>query len=149
MLHKKIYIYIIIKTRGYNRVIIGIRRRLIQQSVVWSSLYTICGLSLLLVLSFAPRGFCPDTPVFPFSSKTNLFQIPIRPGIRQTNNHYMDVPPANRYLFIYLFIYIKLDINYKRTANEHAAQSRTYKKTFSAKFIQSRHIEFCKADRIT
>ena len=65
------------------------------------------------------------------------------------NNHYMDVPPANRYLFIYLFIYIKLDINYKRTANEHTAQSRTYKKTFSAKFIQSRHIEFCKADRIT
>ena len=25
----------------------------------------ICGLSLLLVLSFAPRGFSPATPVFP------------------------------------------------------------------------------------
>ena len=25
----------------------------------------ICGLSLLLVLSFAPIGFCPGTPVFP------------------------------------------------------------------------------------
>ena len=25
----------------------------------------ICGLSLLLVLSFAPRGFSPGTPVFP------------------------------------------------------------------------------------
>ena len=24
----------------------------------------ICGLSLLLVLSFSPRGFCPGTPVF-------------------------------------------------------------------------------------
>ena len=33
----------------------------------------ICGLSLLLVLSFAPRGFSPGTPVF---------QIQIRPGIR-------------------------------------------------------------------
>ena len=31
----------------------------------------ICGLSLLLVLSFAPRGFSPATPVFP-SSKTNI-----------------------------------------------------------------------------
>ena len=30
----------------------------------------ICGLRLLLVLSFAPRGFSPDTPVFP--SKTNI-----------------------------------------------------------------------------
>ena len=31
----------------------------------------ICGLSLLLVLSLAPRGFSPGTPVFP-SSKTNI-----------------------------------------------------------------------------
>ena len=36
--------------------------------------------------------------------KNQHFQIPIRPGIRQTNNHYVDVLPANRYLFIYLFI---------------------------------------------
>ena len=31
----------------------------------------ICGLSLLLVLSLAPRGFFPGTPVFLLSSKTN------------------------------------------------------------------------------
>ena len=31
----------------------------------------ICGLSLLLVLSFALGGFSPDAPVFPSSSKTN------------------------------------------------------------------------------
>ena len=30
------------------------------------------GLSLLLVLSFAPRGFSPGTPVFPSSQKTNV-----------------------------------------------------------------------------
>ena len=30
----------------------------------------ICGLSLLLVLVLAPRGFSPGTPVFP--SKTNI-----------------------------------------------------------------------------
>ena len=29
----------------------------------------ICGLSLLLVLSFAPRGFSPGTPVFPSPQK--------------------------------------------------------------------------------
>ena len=29
----------------------------------------ICGLSLLLVLSFAPRGFSPGTPVFPSTLK--------------------------------------------------------------------------------
>ena len=32
----------------------------------------ICGLSLLLVLFLAPRGFFPGTPVFPLSSKTNI-----------------------------------------------------------------------------
>ena len=38
----------------------------------------ICGLSLLLVLSLAPRGFFPGTPVFPSPQKPNS----IRPGIR-------------------------------------------------------------------
>ena len=32
----------------------------------------ICGLSLLLVLSFAPRGFSPGTPVFPSPQKTTF-----------------------------------------------------------------------------
>ena len=39
----------------------------------------ICGLSLLLVLSFALRCFSPDTPVFPSPKKTT--NIPIRSGI--------------------------------------------------------------------
>ena len=30
---------------------------------------TLCGLSLLLVRSFAPRGFSPGTPVFPSPQK--------------------------------------------------------------------------------
>ena len=33
----------------------------------------ICGLSLLLVLVLALRGFSPSTPVFSPSSKTNIF----------------------------------------------------------------------------
>ena len=32
----------------------------------------ICGLSLLLVLVFAPRGFSPGTPVFPSPQKPTL-----------------------------------------------------------------------------
>ena len=42
----------------------------------------ICGLSLLLVLSPALRGFPQGTPVFPSPQKNQHFQIPIRPGIR-------------------------------------------------------------------
>ena len=37
---------------------------------------SICGLSLLLVPSFAPRGFPPGTLVFP-SPQNQHFQIPI------------------------------------------------------------------------
>ena len=45
----------------------------------------ICGLSLLLVLVLAPRGFSPGTPVFsgfPLS-KNQYFQIPIRSGAHE------------------------------------------------------------------
>ena len=54
----------------------------------------ICGLNLLLVHSFALRGFSPGTPVFP-SSKFNSskFQEPLK---------WM----CYLYLFIYLFIYL-------------------------------------------
>ena len=62
----------------------------------------ICGLSLLLVLSFPLRGFSAGTPVFP-SPQNQHFQILIRPGIRSTKNHYADVLPPDHYLFIYLF----------------------------------------------
>ena len=68
---------------------------------------TICGLSLLLVLSLAPRGFSPGTPVFPSPEK------PTFPNSNSTRNqvdenHYVDVLPAiviySFILFIYLFI---------------------------------------------
>ena len=36
-------------------------------SIPWSD--AICGLSLLLVLSLAPRGFSPGNPVFPSPQK--------------------------------------------------------------------------------
>ena len=45
----------------------------------YSGVDAMCGLSLLLVLSFAPGGFCPGTPVFPFPQKPTL-QTPIQSG---------------------------------------------------------------------
>ena len=65
----------------------------------------ICGLSLLLVLSFAPRGFSPGTSVFPSPQK------PAFPNSNSTRNQvdeeqFVDVLPPNHYLFIHLFIYL-------------------------------------------
>ena len=63
----------------------------------------ICGLSLFLVLFLAPRGFFPGTPVS-LLLKNQHFQIPIRPGIRETKNHLADVLPINCcLLFIILY----------------------------------------------
>ena len=62
----------------------------------------ICGLSLLLVLSLAPRGFSPGTPVFPSPQK------PTFPNSNSTRNQ-VDKEPlcgcaTSKSLFIYLFI---------------------------------------------
>ena len=46
----------------------------------------ICGLSLLLVLSFAPTGFCPGTPVFP------SLQKPTFPNSNSTRNQVDEEP---------------------------------------------------------
>ena len=64
----------------------------------------ICGLGLLLVHSLAPRGFSPGTPVLPSPQK------PAFPNSNSTRNQvdeepHVDVLPANRYLFIYLFLF--------------------------------------------
>ena len=66
----------------------------------------ICGLSLLLVLSFAPRGFSPGTPVFPSPPK------PTFPNSNSTRSQVDEEPLCGcatcKSLFIYyLFIYIK------------------------------------------
>ena len=62
----------------------------------------ICGLSLLLILSFAPRGFSPGTPVFPSPQK------PTFPNSNSTRNQVDEEPLCGcatcKSLFIYLFI---------------------------------------------
>ena len=63
----------------------------------------ICGLSLLLVLSFAPRGFSPGTPVFHSPQK------PTFSNYNSTRNQVDEEPlcgcATSKSLFIY-FIYV-------------------------------------------
>ena len=64
----------------------------------------ICGLSLLLVVVPAPRGFSPDTPVFPPSSKTNIpkFQF----GSKSEGHRFVS---CNRLLKLIYFIFLLND----------------------------------------
>ena len=79
----------------------------------------LCGLSLLLVLSFARRGFSAGTPVFP------SFQKPTFSNSNSTRNQVDEEPLCGcatskslfihylfNYLFIYLFIYIVIIISF-------------------------------------
>ena len=75
------------------------------------SVDAICGLSLLLVLSFALEGFSPGTPVFPSPRK------PAFPNSNSTRNHvdkehFVDVLPPNHYLFIFIYL-LALPANFK------------------------------------
>ena len=56
----------------------------------------ICGLSLLLVLSFAPRGFFFGYSSFPLSLQ-KTFQIPIRSGTHGHNhfNEFLRTPKCS------------------------------------------------------
>ena len=64
----------------------------------------ICGLSLLLVLSLAPRGFSPGAPVFPSPQK------PTYPNSNSTRNQVDEEPLCGcatcKSLFIHSFIYL-------------------------------------------
>ena len=65
----------------------------------------ICGLSLLLVLSLAPRGFSPGTPIFPSPQK------PTFSNSNSTRNQVDEEPlcgcatSKSLFIFHYLFIY--------------------------------------------
>ena len=70
-----------------------------------SGVDTICGLSLLLVLSLAPRGFSPVTPVFPSPQK------PAFPNSNSTKNQEDEEPLCGctscKLLFLCLFRLMK------------------------------------------
>ena len=70
----------------------------------------ICGLSLLLVLSFAPRGFSPGTLVLPLSSKTNIFKFQFdQESGRLKTTMWTCYQQIVIYLFIYLFLFYLVD----------------------------------------
>ena len=71
-------------------------------------------------VSFAPRAFSPGTPVFPLL-KNLYFQIPIRPGIWWTKNHFVDVLSPNHYLFIF---YLKFDRHPSKLINTNRQSSK-------------------------
>ena len=69
----------------------------------------ICGLSLLLVLSFAPRGFSPGTPVFPSPQK------PTFPNSNSTRNQVDEEPlcgcATSKSLLLFIIIIILMVTN--------------------------------------
>ena len=91
------------------------RREIISpQTVLLRTTFTyvvICGLSLLLVLVFAARGFSPGTPVFPSPQKPTFPNSNSIRNPRATGLSVLDCcvsPSLNKvdlFLFIYLFIY--------------------------------------------
>ena len=74
---------------------------------MWSGLKSrvdaICGLSLLLVLSFAPRGFSPCTLVFPSPQKPTL---PNSNSTRNKEDEELLCGCATSKSLFYLFIYL-------------------------------------------
>ena len=80
------------------------------------ALGVICGLSLLLVLVLARRGFSPSTLVFPDLLKNQHFQMPIRSGVLRATGLSVVTdckvsPLLNKVdLFIYLFIYLFMHV---------------------------------------
>ena len=67
----------------------------------------ICGLSLLLVLFLAPRGFSPGTPVFPSPKK------PTFPNSNSTRNQVDEEPlyrcaTSKSLLILFIFLYFEV-----------------------------------------
>ena len=65
---------------------------------------TTCELSLLLVLSFAPTGFSPGTPVFPSPQKPTFSNF--NSTRNQVDEELLSLCATSKPLFIYLFIYL-------------------------------------------
>ena len=80
----------------------------------------ICGLGLLLVLSFAPRGFSPSTPV------SRSPQKPIFPNSNSTRNQVDEYPLCGCAISKSLFIYflLKFDRHPSKLVNINRQSSK-------------------------
>ena len=90
----------------------------------------ICGLSLLLVLFFAPRGFSPGTPVFPSPQKLTF------PNSNSTRNKVDEEPlcgnATSKSLFIY-YLFMLLLVTKKENKTETKKTNKQTKKTLAAR----------------
>ena len=68
----------------------------------------ICGLSLLLILSFAPRRFSPSTPVFPSPQKPTFPKSSLTINQVQEELLYGCATSNSVFIYFYLFIYLQL-----------------------------------------
>ena len=74
----------------------------------------ICGLSLLLVLVLAPRGFSPGTPVFPSPQKPT-FPNSNSIWTQWKKSHPVDPLLIPIYLFILFYYLMRIAFKYKLT----------------------------------
>ena len=73
----------------------------------------ICGLNLFLVLSFAPRGFSPGTPVFPSPQKPTFSNSNSTRTVRPDEEPFCGCATSKSLLlslFIYFFFNIFLNL---------------------------------------
>ena len=75
---------------------------------------SICGLSLLLVLSLAPRGFSLGTSVSPLL-KNQHFQIPILTTNQVDGEPLSGCSTSKSFFFIYLFFFLFIYFTYEYT----------------------------------
>ena len=64
---------------------------------------TICGLSLLLVLSLALRGFSPGTLVFPSPHKLTFSNSNLTRNRRRRTTFFVDALPLNHHLYYHYY----------------------------------------------
>ena len=109
------------------------------------SVDAICGLSLLLVLSLAPRGFSPGTPVSP------SLQKPTFPNSNSTSNQVDEEPlrgcalsKSLLILFIHLFIghfliYLFTLLSFLFLSSPGTEEGKIHKcsKTYSSQFLET------------
>ena len=93
------------------------------------SVDAICGLSLLLVLSLAPRGFSSGTPVFPSPQKPTLQNSNSIWNARARLNEFIRTPKY----FVGKQITIHNSYNWRRQTKKETNKQTSYKKKPSVK----------------
>ena len=97
------------------------------------SVDAICGLSLLLVLSLAPRGFSPGTPVFPSPQKPTLQNSNSIWNARARFNKFISTPKyfVGKQITIHNFYNWRRQTKKKQTNKQATKRNQALRKTSS------------------